>query len=297
MQVKNPAPAVIQLEVIRLEFHRIRAEPILEAVALFHLGLQIELKRGRLRSLEEVPKNPQTGHQIQLLSDGGQLSQMGEQISADPGEVGTGFRNVFLDHADGDVSLLHHTVAGTGDLGEQHIVVLLAEMIQPILPHGEQQRRFEFRLVEPPVVDGDLGAGARVQCVEQFGIVQEHGRLIFLAGNLVIDVGERERLGELSSHLENSVRPDTSDGDGILHRTGNAELVPFRLSRFAKGFNDRHPPLQVLGPKFFLQPVCSRLAFSSCGAASYPVQWQAAMPGSTDCLTERQGIGVSELGT
>lgn len=56
-------------------------------------------------------------------------------------------------------------------------------------------------------------------------------------------------------------------------------------------------PLQVLGPKFFLQPVCSRPAFSSCGAASYPVQWQAAMPGSTDCLTERQGSGVSGPGT
>ena len=222
---------------------------------------------------------------------------MGEQISTDPGEVSAGFHNVFLDHTDGDIPFLHHTVAGAGDLGEQHIVVLLAEVVQPILPHWEQQRRFELSLVEPPVVDGDLGAGTGVQCIEQLRIVQEHGCLIFLAGNLVVDVGERERLGELSSHLENSVRPDAADGDGILHRTGNAELVPFRLSRFAKGFNDRHPPLQVLGPKFFLQPVCSRPAFSSCGAASYPVQWQAAMPGSTDCLTERQGSGVSELGT
>ena len=182
-------------------------------------------------------------------------------------------------------------------LSYPHIVVLLAEMIQPILAHGKQQRRFELRLVKPPVIDGDLGAGVGVQCVEQFGIVQEHGCLVFLAGDLVVDVGKRERLGKLSSHLENSVRPDAADGDGILHRTGNAELVPFRLGGFAESFNNRHPPLQVLGPKFFLQPVCSRLAFSSCGAASYPVQWQAAMPGSTDCLTERQGSGVSELGT
>ena len=165
-------------------------------------------------------------------------------------------------------------------------------MVQPILPHGEQQRRLELGLVEPPIVDSDLGAGARVQCIEQLGIVQEHGCLVFLAGNLVVDVGERERLGELSSHLENSVRPDAADGDGILHRTGNAELVPFRLGCFAESFNDRHPPLQVSRPEFFLQPVCCRHVFASCGAAFCPAQWQAAMPGSTGCPTGRQDGGA-----
>ena len=294
MQVEYPAPAVIQFEVIRLELHGVRAEPILEAVALFHLGLQIELEGGRLRSLEKVPENSQAGHQIQFLPNGGQLGKMGEQISTDPREVGTGLRDVFLDHTDGDIPLLYYAVAGAGNLGEQHIVVLLAEMIQPILPHGKQQRRLELGLVEPPVIDGDLGAGAGVQCVEQFGIVQEHGRFVFLAGDLVVDVGERERLGELRPHLKDSVRPDAADGNGILHRAGNTELIPFRLSRFAESFNNRHPPYLVSRPEHFLQPVCCRLAPSSYGAAFSPALWQAAMPGSTGCPTERQGTEESK---
>ena len=255
LQIEHPAPAVIQLEVIRLELHGVRAQPILEAMAQLHLSFKVELEGGRLCSLEEIPEDPQTGHQIQFLPNGGQLGQMGDQVSADPRKVCTGFRNVFLDHADCDVSLLHHTIAGPGDLGEQHIVVLLAEVVQSILAHGKQQGRFELRLVKPPVIDGDLGAGAGVQCVEQFGIVQEHSRLVFLAGDLVVDVGERERLGELSPHLEDPVRPDAADGDGILHRAGNAELVPFRLGCFAESLNDRHPPFLVSEPELFLQPV------------------------------------------
>ena len=37
LQVKHPAPAVVQAEVVFLKFHRIRTQPILETVSFFHL--------------------------------------------------------------------------------------------------------------------------------------------------------------------------------------------------------------------------------------------------------------------
>ena len=73
----------------------------------------------------------------------------------------------FSNYRDGDVAILHHTVVGAGNLGEQHFIVFPAEMVQAILPHGEQQGFLELRLVDPPVVDGDFGAGPGIQSVEE----------------------------------------------------------------------------------------------------------------------------------
>ena len=95
-------------------------------------------------------------------------------------------------------------------------------------------------LVDAPVVDGDLGGRAGVQCVEQFRIVQEHGGLVILAGDGIVDVGEGKTFGKLVPHLKNPIRPDAADGDGVLHRMGDAERFLFGFYCFEKGFDDRH---------------------------------------------------------
>ena len=48
LQVEHPAPSLIDAEVVLLKFHGVRAEPILEAVALFHVLSQVEGKGRRL---------------------------------------------------------------------------------------------------------------------------------------------------------------------------------------------------------------------------------------------------------
>src|SRR5699024_11272416 len=40
----------------------------------------------------------------------------------------------------------------------------------------------------------------------------------------VVDVGERPAFGILVAHLEDAVRPDLADGDGVLHRARDFEL-------------------------------------------------------------------------
>lgn len=57
------------------------------------------------------------------------------------------------------MSVLHHAVVCAGHLGVQHLIVLLAEMIQPMLSHGQQKGFLEFFLVNFSVVDGNLGTG------------------------------------------------------------------------------------------------------------------------------------------
>ena len=51
---------------VLLKFHGVRAEPIFEAVALFHVLSQVEGKGRRLRALEEIPEQLQPGGSIQF---------------------------------------------------------------------------------------------------------------------------------------------------------------------------------------------------------------------------------------
>lgn len=75
-------------------------------------------------------------------------------------------------------------------------------MVHAILPHGQQQGFLELRLIDPPVVDDDFGAGPGIQSIEELRIIQEHGGLIILTGNAVIDIGKGEGLGKPAPHLK-----------------------------------------------------------------------------------------------
>ena len=65
-----------------LEFHAVRAEPVLEAVPVFHLLFQIEFKSGRLAALEEIPENLQAGPGVQFPANGGKLRKVGDEVGA-----------------------------------------------------------------------------------------------------------------------------------------------------------------------------------------------------------------------
>ena len=167
LQVEHPAPSLIDAEVVLLKFHGVRAEPILEAVAFFHVLSQVEGKGRRLRALKEIPEQLQPGGGVQFPPHRGKLRQVIDEVRTYTGEIGAGFIDIPLGYRDGDIAVLHDAVVGAGNLGEQHFIVLPAEMVQVILPHGEQQGFLELRLVDPPVVDGDFGAGPGIQSVEE----------------------------------------------------------------------------------------------------------------------------------
>ena len=212
---------------VLLEFHAVGAEPILEAVPLFHVFLQVEGKGGGLSTLEEIPEDLQAGGCVQFPAYGGKLGKVGDEVGAHTGKIGAGLVDGFLRHRDGDVPVLHHAVVGAGYLGEQHFVVLFPVMVQPVLFHGQQQGFLEFCFVNAAVVDGDLGGSAGVQRVQQFRIIYKHRRLIFFAGDAVIDVGKEKGFGKPAPYLKNPIRPDALDGDSVLYGLWNFEFFFF----------------------------------------------------------------------
>ena len=219
------------------ELHTAGAKPVFEMLATPGFLVDIELGCRRVRRAEEVAEDPQALIEGKFLRHRGQCRQLGGQISADAGKVGAGFLDVALDNADGKIPLPDDAVVALGDLGAQHLVEFFAVIVHPILLERQQDRPFEFFLVDPPVVQSDLGRGTGVQCVEQVAVVQEHCRLIFFAGNGIVDIGERPGLGELVAHLEDPVRPNAADGNTVLHAARNAELDALLFPRFGQGLD------------------------------------------------------------
>ena len=214
------------------KLHAVGAEPILEMLTAFGVFVNVELCRSLLSGLEKVAENVQALGQRQLLRHRGKLRKVRHQIRADTGKVAAGFVRVALYHAYGQIALPHNAVAGAGDLCGQHLVEFVTVFVQTIILVGQQDAALELSLVDAAVVNCDFCRCAGVEGVEQFRVVKEHGRFVLFAGDGVVDVGERPCFGILVADLENPIRKDAADGNGVLHTARNAELFAFHLLRF-----------------------------------------------------------------
>ena len=225
LQEQHPAIAVAQLQIVAVLLNSVRADVVLEVVALpghiCHIKMKITLVSGPVEVVEDT--EPVRGVQLHAL--GAEGGEAGGQIGSDAGEVGAGVLNIPLVDCDGDILLLSDAV-GPGRLVHEHLIVLPAVLVQSVLPHGHEDRLLKIRLALTAVADGELGGGGAIQAVQQFRVGQEHGFLIVPAGYLIIDIGEAVGLGELDAYLKNAVRPDALNGDHILHPAGDAVRLP-----------------------------------------------------------------------
>ena len=157
---------------------------------------------------------------------------MCHQIRADTGKVAAGFVRVALYHAYGQITFPHNAVAGAGDLCGQHPVEFVAVFVKTVCFVGQQDTALKLGLVDAAVINRDFGRCPGVQRVQQFRVIKEHTGFILFAGNSIVDVGERPCFGILVADLENPIRKDAADGDGVLYTARNTELFAFHLLRF-----------------------------------------------------------------
>ena len=100
-----------------------------------------------------------------------------------PGEIGSGFIDVFLVDTDGRVAFLVDAVVSTGDLGQEHVVVLLPVFIEPRPFHWDQQGLFKLFFVDLTVDRVVIFAVQPEPVHLKFGIIQEHFCLVRFTGN------------------------------------------------------------------------------------------------------------------
>ena len=210
-------------------------------MAPFHHLAGIENKFGFLALAVEVVQDTQALGGVQLHALGAKGRKVGNQVGPHAGKVGAGLLDVLLHHGDGDILLLGNAV-GSGGLIQQHLVVLLTVLIPEIPLHGHEDGRFKVGLIHTAVIDGDFRHRAGIQGIEQLRVGEEHGFLVLPAGHQIVDVAEFIGFGELVPHKEDAVRPDTADGDHILHLPGDGITLLFLLGHGFDGLNHAWPP-------------------------------------------------------
>ena len=108
---------------------------------------------------------------------------------------------------------------------DRHGIVLCPSAIQKISLGWDEDLLLKIVAVDPLVVDGDLGGGAGIQCVQQLGVAEKHRRLILLGGDGIIDVAKTHRFRILAAKLKDPIRPEAADGNDVLY--GSRYLEPF----------------------------------------------------------------------
>ena len=142
---------------VLLELHTVRANGILEGMALPHALQQVTAELRFLAHPVEVVQYPQALHGIQFFTAGVHVGQAAGDIVGDPVKEGTGLLNVLLMGGDGDIPLLHHAVGGIGDLVREHGIVLRTVAVKEVAPGRQKNGFLKVLAVDPLVVEGDLG--------------------------------------------------------------------------------------------------------------------------------------------
>ena len=238
---QHPAELAAQLQIVALFFDPVRADIVLEAVAPLHHLTGIENKLGFLALAVEVVQDTQALGGVQLHALGAKGRKVGNQVGSHTRKIGAGLLNILLHHGDGDILFLHNAV-GSGGFIQQHLVIFPPVLIPEIPLHGHEDGRFKVGLIHTAVIDGDFRHRTGIQGIEQLRIGEEHGFLVLAAGHQIVDVAEFIGFGELVPHKEDAVRPDTADGDHILHLPGDGVTLLFLLGHGFDGLNHAWPP-------------------------------------------------------
>ena len=166
---------------------------------------------------EEIMEHLQALICIECRQVGGQLSKARLHFRAHTGEIAAGFLDVAFGNGYGQGLILGQIVARRHGTVQQHAVVFVAVLAEVIVPFRDQHRFLKVAAVDTPVVQRDLRRCGCVQRIDQLAVLQEHGCLIVLGGNGIVDIRKGETLGKLVTGTKHAVRIDFIDGYPALH--------------------------------------------------------------------------------
>ena len=220
---------------IAVLLHIVGANIVPEVVTTVHGVGDIELEDIAFTGAKEVVQDTKPFVRIHFRASGTQGSKPGAKLRADSGEVQSCLLDVFLDHGDGDIFLLHGAVAANGFI-QEHIVELLTVFVLCITLHRHQHGFLKIPAIHTMVVDGDFCTAAGIQTIEDRRVVKEHPLFIVRRCHLIVDIRKTIGFGILVSGTKNAVLPDAVDGDQILHLSGNAVRFLFLYQQFLDRF-------------------------------------------------------------
>ena len=209
---------------IRSTLYAVRADIVTEIMPQTRLPVHIKRECRLITGAIKVVENAQPLNGVQGHTLGTQICKMGGQIRSNSHKICPCFLDVLLRHSDGNILFLCDAVCSCC-LVQEHIVILLTVLIQPVLLHGHQDGFLKIRPVQSVVIDGDLRGSSAVQAVQKLRVCQKHALFVLAARHQIVDVRESEGFGELIPNLKNAIRPDVLDWNKILHLSRNLKLL------------------------------------------------------------------------
>ena len=208
---------------IRSTLYAVRADIVTEIMPQTRLPVHIKRECRLITGAIKVVENAQPLNGVQGHTLGTQVCEMGGQIRSNSRKICPRFLNVLLCHGDGNILFLRNAVCSRR-LVQEHVIILLAVLIQPVLLHGHQDGFLKIRPVQSVVIDGDLRGSSAVQAVQKLRVCQKHALFVLAARHQIVDVRESEGFGELIPNLKNAIRPDALDRNKVLHFSRNLKL-------------------------------------------------------------------------
>ena len=166
LEEKHSGIFLAQLDMIRSTLYAVRADVVTEIMPQTRLPVHIKRECRLITGAIKVVENAQPLNGVQGHTLGTQIGEMSGQIRSDSRKICPCFLDVLLSHGDGNILFLRDAVC-SGRLVQEHIVILLAVLIQPVLLHGHQDGFLKIRPVQPVIVDSDLRGSSAVQAVQK----------------------------------------------------------------------------------------------------------------------------------
>ena len=235
-QEQHAAPAPVDLEVVALHLHRIRADIVDGRMTAPGRLAQVEVIFLLLAGAEEIVEDAQALRGVQRRQCRGQRGEPRLKLRGDAHEVAPGFLDVFLGHAHRQQLVLGDVVVGAHGLLQDKVVHLAPVQIVVVAAHGHHDGFLEIRPIHAPVVQRDLDVRAGVQRVDDGAPLEEHRALVLRAGDGVVDVGEAVGLAELSFAIKDAVRVHPLDRHPLLHRLGDGTVFLVTPGKQIQGF-------------------------------------------------------------
>ena len=208
---------------IRSTLYAVRADVVTEIMPQTRLPVHIKRECRLITRAIKVVENAQPLNGVQGHTLRAQICEMGGQIRSNSRKIRSCFLDVFLRHSDGNILFLRDSVC-SGRFVQEHIVILFAVFIQPVLLHGHQDGFLKIRSIQSVVVDGDLRGSSAVQAVQKLRVCQKHALFVLAACHQIVDVRELEGFREIIPNLKNAIRPDVLDRNKVLHFSRNLKL-------------------------------------------------------------------------
>ena len=253
LQKQHPAIAVARAEVVPVKFKAVRADIVLKAVAQLHGQRRVKVEVRLLTVAIKAVQDTQAVHHIQFCAAGAKTGERQRKLRSGTNKIVLCVFVAFACNRYGNIQVPDHP-ACMRRFFQQHGVVFPAVVVVSVVCIGNHDIVLEITAIEPPGDNAELCGRIAVAEIQKAAVPQQHGLLILLTGQRIVDVGELPCAAvPVRPHKEDSTFPDRADGDHLLHAAGNTELLRI--------------PVKQLFP--FFQHFLLHLLFVPCAAINF----------------------------